>query len=430
MEERAMRWKRTFFSIWIGQQISLLGSMLAGFALIWWVTRETGSAAVLASLSLVQALPGSVLGPFVGALIDRWDRRRVMLVADTVVAIFSLWLVYLFWVDGLQMWHVYVISVVRALGGTFHWPAMAASTSLMVPDAHLSRVAGMNHTVQGIWNIVSPPLGALVMEVLPLHGVMMIDGVTAICAILPLVVTAIPQPEVNQEARDASTIWSDMREGFSYVLRWPGLVALLVMAALVNLLLNPAFSLLPLMVTDHFGGEALQLSWMNSALGVGFIVGGLLLSIWGGFKRRIVTTLFGLASMGVAALAVGAAPPSGFVAALIAMFLLGVTNPITNGPIHAIYQSVIPPEMQGRVLTVIGSVASGMSPLGLLLAGQVANRFRVGVWFTLGGVICVSLAAIGRMMPAVMQIEDTCVPSTAVSQLPEHQPVAATVEST
>ncbi len=422
-------WKRPFFTIWVGQQISLLGSMLAGFALIWWVTEATGSATKLATLTLLHMLPSIVLGPFVGALVDRWHRRTVMLVADTIVAIFSAWLAYLFWTSTLQMWHVYLILVVRALGGAFHWPAMSASTSLMVPKEQLARVAGMNQTVNGIWNIVSPPLGALLIATLPLHSVMLIDVATAALAIVPLLFVAIPQPvrrDLDTEgAKGIGAVLRDMREGLAYVWGWPGLMALMVMASIVNLMLNPASSLLPLFVKQHFGKGALELGWMNSAWGIGVVVGGLTLSAWGGFKRRIVTTQMGLLIMGAAAIAVGISPPTAFALALGARFVSGVSNPITNGPIHAIFQSVIPPEMQGRVLTLIGSAAGAMSPLGMAIAGPVADRFGVESWFIAGGVVCVAMSFIGLLTPAVMQIEDNHRGRAMGSSVPDAAPLTS-----
>jgi DHA3 family macrolide efflux protein-like MFS transporter len=122
--ERSANWKTRFFSIWTGQTLSWIGSSVAGFALVWWLTKTTGSATVLAIATLGNILPGVLLGPFVGALVDRWNRRRVLIVADGVTALFSAWLVYLFWSGQMQIWHAYVIMLARAIGGAFHWPTM------------------------------------------------------------------------------------------------------------------------------------------------------------------------------------------------------------------------------------------------------------------------------------------------------------------
>jgi len=184
--ERKNGWAVPFFTIWTGQALSLVGSQAGVFALVWWLTQRTGSGTVLATSTMVAMLPGVLLGPFIGALVDRWNRRWIMIVADSVIALFSAWLAILFWADALQIWHVYVIGFVRALGGTFHHPAMQASTSLMVPDEQLARVAGMNQTLYGVMTIVTPPLGAFLMSILPLHWIMAIDVITAAFAIAPL----------------------------------------------------------------------------------------------------------------------------------------------------------------------------------------------------------------------------------------------------
>jgi DHA3 family macrolide efflux protein-like MFS transporter len=179
---KATSWKIPFFTIWTGQAFSLIGSRIVQFALVWWLTQLTGSATILATASMVALIPEILLSPIAGAYVDRWNRRIVMMVADGVIALALLWLAYLFWVDAVQVWHVYVVMAVRAVGGSFHWPAMQASTSLMVPEKHLTRVAGLNQTLNGALNIIGPPLGALLMGVMSLSGVMLVDVGTAVLA--------------------------------------------------------------------------------------------------------------------------------------------------------------------------------------------------------------------------------------------------------
>jgi MFS transporter, DHA3 family, macrolide efflux protein len=179
-------WAVRFFTIWTGQAFSLFGSALVQFALVWWLTRETGSATVLATATLVALLPQIVIGPFAGTLVDRWNRRVIMIVADTSIALATLLLFYLFASDQIQIWHIYAIMAIRSLGGAFHGPAMTASTSLMVPDKHLARVAGANQTLQGLLSIFAPPLGALLIELFSTQNVLLIDVGTALLAILPL----------------------------------------------------------------------------------------------------------------------------------------------------------------------------------------------------------------------------------------------------
>jgi DHA3 family macrolide efflux protein-like MFS transporter len=401
-------WKRTFFVIWIGQAFSLLGSNLVQFALVWWLTKTTGSPAGLATATFVALLPNVFLAPFAGALVDRWNRRKVMILADASIAIATLVLVILFWSGLIQIWHVYLIMFIRALGNTFHWPAMRASTSLMVPEKQLSRIAGLNESLGGLMNIASPPLGALLLEALPMQHVLSIDILTAILAILPLLFVTIPQPKktLSENAISPKQLLADVAEGYRYMVKWTGLFILSIMATIVNFMINPAFTLTPLLVTKYFNGGVWHLSWMESVFSIGVVTGGLVLSVWGGFQRRIYTTLMGVTGMGLGILLITFAPQNMFILAIIGMALAGFMNPITNGPIFSIMQTRVAPEMQGRVFTLLNSLTSAMSPLGMLVAAPVAEQFGIRAWFLLGGISCILLAIVGLLVPAVVHIED------------------------
>jgi len=330
-----------------------------------------------------------------------------MLVADSMIALVSLVLAFLFFSGNVRIWHVFVIMFVRSVGGGFHGPAMTASTSLMVPKRHLTRIQGLNQMLDGGLNIVSAPLGAILLDLMPIEGILGIDVITAMFAIVPLFFIAIPQPEPSQEhVGKVSTVWQDVRVGFRYMLGWPGLMIIAMMAVVINMLFTPAFSLLPLLVTEHFGGEALQLGAMQSALGVGVVLGGLLLGAWGGFRRRILTSIVGLIGAGSGVLMLGLIPGSSFSAAAVAMFIVGMMLPLANGPILAVIQATVRPEMQGRVLTLLSSAASAMSPVGLSIAGPVADAVGVRIWYLAGGIACMLVGAIGFFIPAVLQIEE------------------------
>lgn len=411
-------WKARFFSIWTGQAFSLLGSALVQFALIWWLTKTTGSATVLATASLVGFIPQILLGPFAGALVDRWNRRWTMVAADGLIALATLVLVGLFWTGVIEVWHIYILLFFRSAAGGFHWPAMQASTSLMVPKEQLSRVQGVNQTLQGLLNIGSAPLGALLLSVLPMHSVLAIDIFTALLAILPLLLVKIPQPQrllEDTRSMEQPTYWQDLRAGFRYVWSWPGLVMILLMATVINLLSTPAFALLPLLVTKHFGGEAIQLAGLESAFGIGMLAGGLILSVWGGFRRRVMTSMLGLMFLGVGMIGLGMAPASLFLLAVGMMFVIGVGSPITNGPLFAVVQDVVAPEMQGRVLGLIGSMAAAMTPLGLVIAGPLSDWLGVQSWFIIGGISTMLMGVSGLFIPAIMNLEEKNRPAQGMS---------------
>ncbi len=402
-------WKGRFFTIWGGQAFSLVGSQLVQFALIWYLTVETGSATVLAVASLVGTLPQVLLGPFVGTLVDRWNRRRIMLAADSIIAIFTILLSVFFFFDLDAVWQIYLVMLVRSLASSFHGNAMNASTSLMVPVEHLTRIQGVNQMLNGGLNVISAPLGALLLGLLPIQGVLLIDVGTALLAVLPLLFLQIPQPERwtgkafgNQEK---ATVWEDFQAGWRYLLGWPGLLLVGVMTIGINFTVIPAFSLLPLMVKDYFGGNAFHLSWVESAMGIGIIAGGALLGAWGGFRRRMLTSMLGLLGMGLGTLLIAVAPPALIILAVGGALLFGIMNPITMGPFFAIIQSRVEPEMQARVLTLMSSVGGLMAPAGLMIAGPVSDQFGIKVWFFLGGILCLLMGVTGFFLPAVLNLD-------------------------
>jgi len=405
---------RAFLIIWSGQAVSLLGSKLAQFALIWWLTKTTESPTILTLAMMIGLLPQVVLGPIVGVLVDRWSRRAIMLVADGTVALATLVLGILFWQEAASVPAVFVVLFVRALGETFHWPAMYASTTLMVPDEHLTRIQGMNQTLDGGLRIVGAPLGALLLEVIDIAGIIAVDVATALFAIVPLLLIAIPRPErVAPAGQGLASIWQELGDGLRYVRARRAHMLLIGTALLVNLLLTPAMSLLPILVTSHFRGEALQLAWLQAGMGVGIVCGGLLLSVWGGFKRRIYTTIMGLVGLGLGVLLVSLTPSGLLPLAVGGLFIIGSMLSLANGPLSAILQATVAPAMQGRIFMLFGSLSSLIAPLGLVIAGPFSEQVGVRAWFFAAGITTLAVGVASAFSRTLLSVEDS-----AVEQVP------------
>ncbi len=408
MEETLPKnWAVRFFTIFTGQAFSLFGSSLVQFALIWYLTQKTGSATVLATASLFGMLPQILLGPIAGTVVDRGNRRLIMILSDATIAVFTLLLAYLFWSGSVEIWHIYLISAVRSAGGAFHYPAMSASTSLMVPKEQLSRVAGANQTMQGLVSIVAPPVGALLVAVMATENMLMIDVVTAVMGITPLLFYSVPQPkqEEHHESAPRKSFMQDMGAGIKYMVSWPGLLMMGLMATMLNFLLGPTTALTPLLVTKYFGKGALELGSLDSFFGVGMIAGGITLSVWGGFKKKIVTSLAGIIAFSAAILAIAIAPADKFWMMVASMFVIGFMLPMANGPIHALFQSLIEPNMQGRVLSLVSSVAQAMMPLGLIIAGPVTDATSYQTWFWIAGILNLVIGVGSFFIPAIINIE-------------------------
>ncbi|KPL20802.1 MAG: hypothetical protein AMJ93_11060 [Anaerolineae bacterium SM23_84] len=401
-----VNWKLPFLAIWTGQAFSLVGSRVAQFGLVWWLTESTGSATVLATASMVALLPCIVLGPVVGVLVDRWNRRLVIIAADALIGLSALWLAALFWSGSVQIWHIYVLLLLRSLGEGFHGPAMQASTSLMVPEKHLTRVAGLNQSMNGALNIVGPPLGALLLRWLPFHGLMLVDVGSALLAILPLLFVNVPQPSRDPLTTGQPSIWEDLVEGLRYVRGWPGLVALIGGALVFKIALTPAFSLIPLLLSEHYGGGAAELSLLESVMGIGILLGGVLLGVWGGFQHRIHTVLLSTTMLAAGLTALGLLPANKLWAAVVVGYVVGMAIPLADGPIMAILQANIAPGIQARVFTLIGSLISLSSPLGLALAGPVADWLGLQTWYLVAGALLGLTTVAFYFTPAIMNIEE------------------------
>jgi DHA3 family macrolide efflux protein-like MFS transporter len=275
----------------------------------------------------------------------------------------------------------------------------------MVPERHLLRIQAMNQALEGLLNVVAAPLGALLLSLWPMAGVVLVDVATALPASVALLAIDIPRPSRGGEGRGPSAVRRELADGFRYLWARPGHRTLVALSAAINACLVPAFALLPLLVVERLRGDALQLGWLTSAFGVGLLLGGLLLGVWGGTRRRIVTTLGALVALGLGVAALGLAPPGSFRFALAAMLLVGFSVPAVNGPVLAILQATVSPAYQARVFSLMGSLAGASAPVGLLLAAPVAELVGVRAWYLAGGVMCLAMAATGLLSSSLMDIE-------------------------
>ncbi|MHA1959575.1 MAG: MFS transporter [Candidatus Thorarchaeota archaeon] len=396
---------RPFFIMWSGQAVSLFGSRLVRFAVVWWVTLLTESATVLAIASIMALLPQVLLGPFAGSMVDRWNRRKVMIGADTIIAMTTAILALLFILNIVEIWHIYALMFIGSAAGAFHWPAMQASTTLMVPQEHLIRIGGMNQSLSGIAGILAPPLGALLFFLLPMQSILAIDIITAFVAILALGSIHIPQPELTESLEERSVL-GDIRDGIRFIVGWRGLFLIVIMSMFINLLLVPAFSLVPILNIRHFSGDAGTLAILQMANAIGLVSGGVLLGVWGGFKRRIVTGGVGLVMAAIGTTLIGIAPSDAFLFAAGMMFLVGIMLTMSNGAAFAVLQAVVPPDIQGRVFSVIISVGSAMTPLGLAIAGPLADMYGEQTWFLIAGILMLMLTLVTFTRPDVTAIEE------------------------
>jgi MFS transporter, DHA3 family, macrolide efflux protein len=397
-------WQLRFWSIWIGQALSLTGSALTQFVLLWWITLTTGSASALAIAGVMALLPQALLGPLGGILADRWSRRALMIAADTISALCMLVLVWLFHTEQVQLWHLYTMMFIRSSMQAFQAPAAAASTAMLVPQHWLGRVAGLNQILQGIMTIAAAPLGALLLAFVPFQGALLVDVVTALLGIVPLLIFAIPQPQ--RTALDQTGLWADFLSGARVVLHHRGLLLLYGLVMLVVITIMPTFTLTPLLVREHFGGGVNQVAFMEGLAGAGVIVGGLLIAVVPLFKRKIVTVLVSFA-ISCATVALTALTPASMLwLAALWWALSGLTFSTGNAPLMALLQTQVPNELQGRVLALLTTAMGLAAPIGLLLAAPLGELIGVRGIFIVGGFVSAAICLLGLTVPSLLSIED------------------------
>lgn len=361
----------TFFVVWTGQLVSLVGSGLTGFALAVWVFRETGSTSQLALVLLATTLPQLVATPFAGALVDRWDRRWAMILADAGAAVGTLAVALLLFTDSLEIWHLYPALAFSAVFNAFQWPAYSAATTLLVPKEQYGRAAGLVQLADALSNLIAPVLAGVLLLGIGIEGVILVDVVTFLIAVGTLLPLRFPRPERSAAgAEGAGTLLSEARFGARYIRARPGLLGLLAYFSTMNLLFGFVFVLLfPLVLA--FASEA-ALGAAISLGATGMVIGSLVMSTWGGPKRRINGVLGFTMVLGVGMIVIGLRPSLALV--VVAAFLTFFAIPIAAGSSQAIWQAKVEPDVQGRVFAIRRVAAQAMAPIALILAGPLADR--------------------------------------------------------
>lgn len=361
----------TFLVVWAGQVVSMLGSSLTGFALSVWVYQRTGSTSKFALIALVTMLPGILLSPVAGALVDRWDRRRAMILADTGSGCATLAIALLLGLGRLELWHIYLLLAVSSSFNAFQFPAFSAATTLLVPERHLGRASGMTQMGSGIAEIIAPALaGALVVTLGP-EGVLFIDVATFLFAVTTLLLVRIPRPAPSAEGAAArGSLWSEAAFGWTFIRERPGLLALLLLFATTHVSLGMMQVLVTPMILSFTTADVLGRVLSGAALGM--LAGSLLMTVWGGPRRRVSGILGFLLLQGIVLMFGGLRPSAVLIAASGFVFLF--CTPLIIGSSQAIWQSKVPPDLQGRVFAVRRMIAWSTLPLAYLVAGPLADR--------------------------------------------------------
>lgn len=400
-------WKKTFYTIWVGQAFSQLSSSILQFAIVWYLTDTTKSGMVLSLAMLVGYLPQGLLGPFIGVYIDRMNRKMLMIVSDLAIAGVSLILAVCAAGGRLPVWLVLVVMLARAVGTAFHSPTLQAVTPQLVPKEELTRCAGYTQSLQSVSQILSPALAAVLYNTWDLSAIIFLDVAGAVIAVLFLAVCRIPKHEGAGNAENVHVIREAM-EGLRILCTKKGMLGLVLVSSLYTVAMMPVSALFPLMSMGRFGGTSTHASIVEVIFSVGFFTGALILGKWGGTKNKIYTIIGSYILMAFCLFGSGLLPPSGYPVFCFFAWLMGVSGPFYWGMYTPLLQEKFEEKYMGRIMSITGSIRLISGPLALCISGVFADYYGEENWFLVAGVIVSAAAMCCILHPAIRNCDNPC----------------------
>lgn len=363
-------------AIFLGSQaISLFGSSLVQYAILWYITLETKSGTMMMISIVFGFVPTFFLAPFAGVWADRYNRKLLIALSDSMIALSTLLLAILFWLGHDYIWLLFLMSAVRAIGGGIQTPAVGAFLPQIVPKDKLFRINGINSSIQAVINLLSPMLAGAVLSIASIEAIFLIDVFTATIAVLSLIFLLKVPPHAKAMQKQTLSYFADLKAGLSYIKNHGYLKNFFIFCAFFFFLIAPGAFLTPLQVAKSYGDEVWRLTAIEVAFSIGMMLGGVLISLWKGFKNKIHTMAFATFIMGFSTFLLGLTPL--FWIYLGIMFIYGIVIPIYHTPTTVLLQHQVEEEFHGRVFGVLSMIASSTVPMSMLLFGPLADLVKV-----------------------------------------------------
>ncbi len=362
-----------FVAVWLGQIVSVLATSMTGFGLTLWVYQKTGSATALGLMQVCFITPFLLISPIAGVMVDRYNRKAMMMISDLTAGVATLALLILQAFNVLEIWHLYVAAVFQGLGNAFQWPAYSSAITTMVPKEQYGRANGLMSLVEMGPGVIAPLLAGALLPFIGLTGIMTFDVITFALAVGVLLMVHIPQPPRTETGQQAQgNWWREAAFGFQYIFARPSLLGLQMVFFFGNLFIGIAFTVLAPMVLARTEQNGLVFGTIQSAGAIAGVVGGVLMSAWGGFKRKAYGVVLGWMLSGLCGMIW-----FGFGRSLAvwipAIALIYIFGPLMDGSNQAIWQAKVPPDIQGRVFSARRLIAWFTNPISPLIAGTLAD---------------------------------------------------------
>jgi DHA3 family macrolide efflux protein-like MFS transporter len=386
-----INWKKNTVLFITGQAITLFGSMVVQYAILWHVTLKTQSGTMMTLVTIAGFIPMFFISPFGGVWADRFNRKLIINLSDGAIAFVSLIVAVTLRMGYNQFSILLICAAIRSLGQGIQTPAVGAVIPQIVPVEHLTRVNGIHGSVQSLCALTSPMIGALLMTLAPLETLFLLDVVTAAVGISVLVFfVKIPKLETTAGKTKGTGYFNDLLEGLRYIRKNEFIFRLIIFAGIFFVFASPVSLLTPLQVVRNFGDDVWRLSAIEIVFSSGMLLGGLLISAWGGFKNRIFTMALSCFLFGLTALGFGITPF--FWLYLCIMGITGIVMPFFNTPAMVLVQSTVEPEFMGRVFSVFTMVSSSVMPLAMLIFGPVVDIVNINIILVISGIAIMLLS--------------------------------------
>ncbi|MBY9002401.1 MAG: MFS transporter [Candidatus Lokiarchaeota archaeon] len=366
-----------YLLFWIGQLFSILGSSIIHFVIVWWITVVTGNAVLLGVANFMGMLPLIVLTPIFGVFIDKWNRKIIIAIADFCQALITFWIIMLFFLGIEAVIPIIFINSLRGVCQAFHFPTIKAIIPIMVPKDKLSRMNAIDYLFNGIVHIAGPVIAAILLAYLPIEIILWADILTFTVAIIPLLIIKIPTIIKEKVEEKQFSFLKDFSLGLDGLKQVPGLVILLVLISVINFLGQPFGTLLPLFIESNHSGEASDLAVVMVLMQIGMIIGAIVASSKKDWNNRVkvISSCISISVIGYVLSALS--PPGNFILIGIGGMIRAGMVPLINTNFLTIIQLHVPSEKQGKVMSIVLSLAWAVIPLGSLISGPIAEAIGI-----------------------------------------------------
>ena len=374
-------WKRNIILFLSSQSISLFGSMLVQYAITWYITLETQSGTMMTISIICGFLPTFFISIFAGVWADRYNRKILIIISDSLIAISTLILAILFLNGYDSIWLLFVALAIRALGSGIQTPAIGAFIPQLVPNDKLTKVNAINSSIQSLVMLASPMLSGALLTMATIETIFFIDVITAALAVIILFLFLHVPAHAKALSKQTISYFEDLREGFKYIKNHSFIKTFFIFSAIFYVLVGPVAFLTPLQVTRSFGDDVWRLTATELTFSVGMMLGGITMASWNGFKNKLHTMSLSTFTMGICTILLGVVPV--FWIYLLFMGLIGLVMPLYNTPATVLLQQKVEGDFLGRVFGVLGMLSSIMMPLGMIVFGPIADVIKIE-WLLLG----------------------------------------------